>query len=254
MVLLIGGHIRSGTLLLRELCNSHPEMAVTNEFNIFSGLGKTYSEHSRILLKRLWGRAIRNKTRWRWHLHSFTFGARYLFNLRRLRNGLIDVKAIESTLKSIFPEVSIVGDKTPSYVFLLDEFAGSCGISCVIIFRDCRDVTSSVLERVRAKWHKGPWSQTVDTAEKVAKRWVHSIELMERHKEKIYIVRYEDLVREPRRELEALGRWIGVDSAGFPKEIIRDDSVGKHKTGLTDEQLKTVMEIAGPTMARLGYV
>jgi Sulfotransferase family len=189
MVLIIGGHIRSGTLLLRNLCNSHPEMAITNELNFFSSLGETYREHSRRSIKRLWRQTIRNKTRWKWNLHSCNFGSLYLFKLRRYRDHLIDVKAIESTLQSIFPEARIIGDKTPSYVFLLDKLVVINGLRCLIIFRDCRDVTSSVLERVRAKWHRNPWSQTVDTAEKVAKRWVYCIEPMDRHKEKIHIIR-----------------------------------------------------------------
>jgi hypothetical protein len=242
--------VRSGTTLLRSLCNGHPEMAITDEFKFFSGLGQTYREHGRRLIKRLWRQTLRNKTRWKWNLDSCTFGVRYLFNLHRHRNHLIDVQAIESTLQSIFPEARIIGDKTPSYVFLLDKLVMITGLRCLIIF----DVTSSVLERVRAKWNKRAWSQTVDTAEKVAKRWVRSIEFMESHKEQIHIIRYEDLVREPRRELEALARWLGVEFAGFPKERIRDNSIGKYKNGLTDEELKTVMEIAGPTMARLGYV
>jgi hypothetical protein len=190
-------------------------------------------------------------------LSRYVFAARYLFNLPRHQNGLIDVAAIEFTLRSIFPEARIIGDKTPNYVFLLDEFAEASGLSCLIIYRDCRDVTSSTLERVRAKWHRNPWSQIIDTAEKIVRRWVRSIELMERHKSRIHIIQYEALVQEPRRELEALARCLDVDSSGFSENVIsriRRTSIGKYKTGLTDEELKTVMQIAGPTMVRLGYI
>jgi hypothetical protein len=248
LVLLIGGHIRSGTTLLRNLCNSHPEMAITNEFSYFFDLEKTYMEHSLLLIKRLWRKTITKR-----QLHNCAFGANYLFNLRRHRNGLIDVKAIESTLRTIFPEARIVGDKTPWYMFSLDKFVATNGLSCLIVYRDCRDVTSSTLEKVRTQWRNQP-TQHIDTAEKVAKRWVHCIEIMERHKDKIHIIRYEDLVREPRRELEVLATWLGVDPAGFPEELIRDNSIGKYKTGLTDEELKRVMDIAGLAMARLGYI
>lgn len=64
----------------------------------------------------------------------------------------------------------------------------------------------------------------------------------------------KDLIQQPERELEALGNWLGVDPSGFPKELILDDSIGKYKSGLTDEELTDVMKIAGPTMARLRYV
>jgi hypothetical protein len=258
MVLFIGGHIRSGTTLLRNLCNSHPEAAITDEFNYFSGLGKTYLEHRRILLKVFLGKTIEtNRTRLKWHLRNFIFVVRYLSKMRRYREGLIDVAAIEATLRSIFPEARIVGDKTPRYVFSLDELAGKGQLSGLIIFRDCRDVTSSTLERVRTRWGKKSWKQTVDTAEKIARRWVRCIALMEHHKDKVHIIRYEDLVQEPRRELRALGEWLGIDSSGFSESMIRsirNTGIGKYKTGLSEEELKTVMEIAGPTMARLGYI
>ncbi len=257
MVLLIGGHVRSGTTLMGNLCNSHPEIALTNEFNYFSGLGKTCAEHSRLLLKRLWWKTIDSRIGLAGHLRNYAFVARYLFKMRRYRDGVIDVEAIELILRGIFPKARIVGDKTPNYMFLLDKFAATNGLSCLIVFRNCGDVASSTLDRVRTKWYKHSWSQTINTAEKVAKRWVRCIEIMERHRDKIHIIRYEDLVQQARRELEGLGKWLGVDPAGFSESMIcsiRNTSIGKYKSGLTDEELKTVMEVAGPTMARLGYL
>jgi Sulfotransferase family len=254
MVLLIGGQVRSGTTLLGRLCNSHPEITLTNEFGYFYGLGeKTYAEQSRLLLKELWEK-IREGNLWDSDMYAFVL--LYLIRMRRYRDGLINIAAIEATLRSIFPKASIVGDKGAGYVFELDRFVVTKGLTCLIIFRDCRDATSSTLESVRTKWRKNSWTQTIDTAEKIAKSWVRSIEVMERHKDKIHIIRYEDLVREPRRELEALARWLGVESSGFSERAIRsirDTSIGKYKTGLTNAELKTVIEIAGPTMARLGY-
>lgn len=257
MVLLIVGHIRSGTTLLRNLCDSHPKIALTSELNYFSGLGKTYGENSLILLNRLWGKTINSRMSLRWHVRYYAFVVCYLFKIGRYRKGLIDVAAIEATLQSIFPKASIVGDKTTNYLFLLDEFVAVSGLSFLIIFRDCRDVISSTLERVRTKWRKQPWAKKIDTAEKIAKRWVHCIEIMERHKDKIHIIRYEDLVQDPRRELEALAKWLEADATGFSEHVIRrisNSSIGKYKTGLTNEELKTVMKIAGTTMARLGYL
>src|SRR5574341_1371612 len=101
MVLIIGGHMRSGTTLLRKLLNSHPEIAITSELNYFSGLGKTYEENFLILLKSLWGKTTNNnRMRLKWHFRNYTFVARYLFKMRKYREGLIDVAAIESTLRS----------------------------------------------------------------------------------------------------------------------------------------------------------
>ncbi len=53
MVLLIGGHQRSGTTLLKNICNYHPDITVMSEFGIFHGLGEPYWTYKlRILHKR----------------------------------------------------------------------------------------------------------------------------------------------------------------------------------------------------------
>jgi hypothetical protein len=77
--------------------------------------------------------------------------------------------------------------------------------------------------------------------------------MMERHRAWVYAVRYEDLVREPKRELAALAGRLGIDPDGFPANWLREDRVGKHMRGLTAEELASVMHIAGPTLERLGY-
>jgi hypothetical protein len=256
MVLIIAGHIRSGTTLLRNLCNSHPDIAVTNELKYFAGLNKSFADHSRILIARLWGKAITGDS-FQIQRENYAFACRYLFNLLRSRDGVtISAAAMEKALMGAFPRARIVGDKTPEYVFSLDKLANTEAFSCLVIFRDSRDVVSSTLHRVRTKWRGRSWTVSVDTPEKVAARWVRSIENIERNRDIIHIIRYEDLIREPRTELERLGRWLGVDPQGFPVEEvtrIRENSIGKYKTGLTSDELDAVMKITSPAMERLGY-
>jgi hypothetical protein len=83
--------------------------------------------------------------------------------------------------------------------------------------------------------------------------WVQSIEAMERHRDHLYCIRYEDLVRQPQLELNTLAGWLGVRPDGFPAHLVHDASVGKHRAGLTPVELEQVMEVAGPTLARMGY-
>ena len=182
---------------------------------------------------------------------------RYLGKLRRYRPGTIDLPAVEAALREIFPRAGIVGDKMPDYVHQLDMLAPTSGLASVVIYRDCRDVTSSHLKLARTSWRNQRWIQNQDTAEKVATRWVAAIETMEKQRDGIHIIRYEDLVREPSRELAILAEWLGVNPAGFPIRNIRsvrDDGIGKHREGLSEQELEAVMDIAGPAMARLGYV
>jgi hypothetical protein len=161
---------------------------------------------------------------------------------------------IEAVLKNIFGGARIVGDKYPGYIFQLDKLAVTEGLSCLIIYRDCRDVTSSSLKEARTTWRDQRFAKRFDTAGKAARQWVDAIESMERHIDQLHVIRYEDLVTAPIQELELLGKWLSVDPGGFPAHIIRDASVGKYKSGLSDNELAAVMEIAGPTMARLGYL
>ena len=77
--------------------------------------------------------------------------------------------------------------------------------------------------------------------------------LTDRHRDTLCVMRYEDLIKDKDRELKVLGEWLGVDPAGFDAEMIRDTSIGKYENGLSDEDLRMVMDIAGPTMAKMGY-
>jgi hypothetical protein len=111
-----------------------------------------------------------------------------------------------------------------------------------------------MLRKLRGRWRDLPMAQKLDTPGKVAQAWVLAIQAMEKHRQKVYSIRYEDLVREPRRTLNALAHWLDVDPAGFRDSLVRDTSVGKYRTGLTASELAEVNEIAGPTLARLNYL
>jgi hypothetical protein len=73
------------------------------------------------------------------------------------------------------------------------------------------------------------------------------------YKDKLHIIRYEDLIQQPHHEFEGLGRWLGVDPSGFSDKLIQDTSIGKYQKGLSEEEVATVMETAGATMTRYGY-
>lgn len=259
MVLIICGHQRSGTTLLRRLCDRHPDMTITMEVGIFIPYNRHYTLYCLRMLRR-WLQ-VRNRplnssyTQKSWiRLRNLTFLIRYLFRMSGYWKDKIGLQAIEAGLRGILPPSDIIGDKYPDYVYSLDKLIEIKGLRCLIIYRDCRDVTSSALQMARTKWRNKQFSKKLDTAEKVAKRWVLAIELMERHSDKSYAIRYEDLIQQPERELEGIGSCLNVDSKGFPAHIIRGTSIGKYKIGLTDSELEMVMRVAGPTMARLGYV
>jgi len=265
MVFVITGHQRSGTTLVAKLFNAHPEIRVTGEFGNFLCLGQTYPRYRRRLIKRWGGIALRDwplsvsfagKGAHRtviWENNRFVY--RYLRAVRSRRAPAISGKTIESVLRELFPGAKAVGDKYPEYILGLDDLASDNALSPLAIYRDCRDVTSSTLRKARTEWRKMPvFVRRVNTAEKVACRWVRAIEAMERNSEKVYRVKYEDLVQESETVLGDLSRWVEVDPAGFEITRISSRSIGNYRNGLTKDELTTVMEIAGPTMERLGYL
>lgn len=154
----------------------------------------------------------------------------------------------------MYPQVKIVGDKRTMYHSYLPQLAGIDGLSGIIIYRDGRDVTSSFLHMARTSWKNQTWTKQFNSAAAVARRWVQHIELMEQYGGKYFIMRYENLVQEPRAELAALGSWLGVSPDGFSIANVKAASIGKYNENLTAVELADVLEIAAPTLLRYGYI
>jgi hypothetical protein len=258
MAILIGGHQRSGTTLLRNLCDRHPEMSVTGEFANFLWVGNHFWRYRRSLTRR-WREKHPTLSKGdgppppsEWRTADFLEG--YLNHLRRPAFSRVDSRAIEGALENLLPDARLVGDKYPDYVFHLSRFAGDDTLKCVMIYRDGRDVASSVAERVRTTWKGKHFVGKFDTVEKVAGRWVKSIRLMETWREGIHVMRYEDLVSKPRKTLRRLARFLDVDPRGFHPRSIRCDRIGKHLEGLSRGELDRFLRTAGATLERLGYL
>lgn len=252
-VLLIGGHVRSGTTLVRQLCNAHPDMAITHELRCFAAPEESYGAHARYILDDCLKRAKRLPHE---AIPRFRLTSRYLWRLRMHydnRAGGVQAMAVEAALRDLFPGTRIVGDKTPLYVFHLARLVKKPQLSILVVVRDARDVVNSTLERVKnGRW--GTYWHNIDTHEAVAQRWVRAMLETERHREQVQVIRYEDLVREPANELNRLAAWLNVNADGFRVNLIRNSSIGKYKEHQTQQEVDKIMQVAGPLMERFGYV
>ncbi|VAW34844.1 hypothetical protein MNBD_CHLOROFLEXI01-616 [hydrothermal vent metagenome] len=259
MPLIISGHQRSGTTLLRRLCDAHPQMKVANEFGCFADVGHSvgHALKARLgqwrLVNGRWAFDSRFANQPRRHGYNLRFTLSYWRHLLRFSQGDVTITAVTQALQAQLGETAVIGDKLPQYLPLLPSFLSNDSVKVIIIYRDCRDVTSSFLEKVRTVWRTRPWAGDVDTAEKIAYKWVESIELMERLSDQIYIIQYEKLVNQPASRLADLGAWLRIDPAGFNPHSVKATKVGKHQQGLTKEELADVWTVAGSTMTRLGY-
>jgi hypothetical protein len=243
---------------MARLCSRHPQIGLTFELQNFAALDTSYWGHLRRLRKNWYVRGmLRNAHRhspWPARFGSAVFLARYSLGLLPHAGQPIGVAQIEGVLRGLFPGAALVGDKYPRYVFQLDRLVMEPAMRRVIIFRDGRDVVQSVLAKVRGSWRNTRLAHEFDTVEKIAAMWVRSIEAMEKHRQHLYCIRYEDLARQPHVELEALAAWLGLRPDGFQSRLVHDASVGKYRAGLTPDELTRVMDVAGPTLARLGYL
>lgn len=258
MALVIAGHARSGTTLLAQLCNQHPEIRVTMEFQNFRALNVGYVGHVRGLRMNWYYRGYLGRTSrlvpLREKLPSAWFLGGYLLRLLPHAGGPIGVREVENVLHALLPGAPVVGDKFPRYIFQLDDLAREPGLQVLVIYRDARDVVSSTLKQVRTVWRDRPIWKDLHTAGQVARDWVLAIQAMERHRKQIYCIRYEDLVHNPIKELTGLGKWLGVDPNGFATLGVRANSIGKYRSGLSAEEQEEVLENAGPTLKAMGYL
>ncbi len=258
MSFLIGGHPRSGTTLLFRLCRKHPQIGITFEFRCFANLGKRVPAYLSGLNTYWYNTGIARFLRreghglGRWTSDSFV--AKY-FLLLLLQTGVrpVDARDVEKVLHRLFRK-PLVGDKYPRYVFQLDRLCGVAGLKRVILYRDGRDVVSSYLRLIRTDPRRSRRLAAETTARRTAQQWVESIRQMEAHRGSIWIIRYEEMVRNPGPVLDGLSSYLDVSPNGFPRQEIHDSSIGKHRSGLTGAELRDVLEVAGETLARLGYL
>ncbi|MFC1976190.1 hypothetical protein ACFLXQ_07310 [Chloroflexota bacterium] len=185
MLLIISGHNRSGTTLTQRLCDSHPEIGLTNEFGGLLDVSTDIDTYTRQIIRRwwiaknrpffrgdsLWGKwcygeeisvkrtgsfaCLLGKVTRIYMLQNAYFVSRYLLKLRQDRPKLVDVSAIEAALQTIFSGSTIVGDNFPDYMYGLEELIDLDGLSCIIVYRDARDVVSDLLKRLRPRWWQG---------------------------------------------------------------------------------------------------
>lgn len=260
MAIFISGHDRSGTTLLQKLCNQHPQMMVTNEFSVFVPIGSSYPGYSSFMLRYLlhvnfkypFNQEYKILNRARFANYPLTF--RFLYQLLRSHQPQITIGDVEKALKKIDPEVEIVGDKKTIYNVLLPTLLKDSNLKGIIIYRDCRDVVSSFLQKVRTDWKNEDWTQQFKTADAAAARWVRWMNLMEQYIGELYTIRYENLVQDPANQLTALAGWLGISPQGFRGDIVEKSSIGKYNTTLTNEELSQIMTVAGPTMAKFDYI
>jgi hypothetical protein len=253
-LLMVSGHPRSGTTLLNNLCNSHPDISMTFEFKVFNNLNIPYVRHRRGVRHQWWQHRIvvlgKGKSQRRRKLDSFIFVLKYAFWLRIATHGVVTIESVRFALDRAMPHHKYVGDKFPNYSRNLSRHLRLDDMKILVIYRDCRRVVKSVFNR---DWDGVNLERFAD-ARTTSQSWVQDIETMQKYQDKVHTVRYEALLDNPQQALEELGEYLGVDPQGFDAKLIKKGKSARHQRELTDEDMEQILEVAGPTLERLGYL
>jgi hypothetical protein len=257
MAFIIGGHQRSGTTMLFYLCRRHRDLGLTGEFRCFDRLDVPFAQHVQGLQTRWYRKSflwrIGRRQPWIFKAGGGIFLTLYLSKLRAtVGDRKVCARDVEETLRWIFRK-PLVGDKYPRYVFKLDTLSAVPDLKRIIIYRDARDVVSSFLYMLRTKWKDFPMAKKNPTAATIAAKWVEAIGQMERNRDSLLTIRYEEFVRNPAAGIVPLAEYLGIDPEGFRIQLVHDRSIGKSEQGLTPQERSAVLEVAGKTLARLGY-
>ena len=251
---IIGGHPRSGTTLLAELCNSHPDIGVTFEYRSFRNIGKRYSEYRRHLRRDFVQRPIlREPGKYRRIVKSFLLHYRFTRSVRKYADHQVNLQAVVRAYGDVFQR-SVVGDKWPAYIFNLQALTSLADLKRIIIYRDCRDVALSAVKMATTAWPDDRLGGQLDTVQKATMRWVEAMRQLEEYEDNVHTIRYETLVQQPQQTLTRLGEYLQVDPGEFQSQMIHSRSVGKHKGELSEEQLKQIETIAGSLLEKYGYL
>lgn len=295
----IVGLSRSGTTLMRHILDRHPEIAICPENHFMGHLAPcegvryklrrfgdlTRDENVHRAVAFLYAGGLERASRWRSQSALWTWLARRVprdeFTDRLLRSDRSE-RAVFSAVMDAYADRQgkrIKGEKTPAhlrYVPTLLKWYPSGRV--VHIMRDPRAIFSSEVRRRRSSPGGVPYRllarvrpllvafvllETTVTWAESARRWRrYRREFPDRYR----MVRFERLVRDPEREIEAICRFLGV---GFHRHMLEQEvvSMGAHlgqqgiDTGAADRWRSSLPSLAnrwfwallGKDLTALGY-
>ena len=190
------GCSRSGTTLLQTLIASHPEVTTFPETNFFlppdaGNIRAKIEGLLKILTKKDLKKTLLNP--------PFSYEKRVKTYL-----SILDRITLQKRNKKIWVE------KTPRHIFNVDVINQYVPKALVVyIIRDGREVVSSIVKRAK-EYGKQFKYQDIDYAIEL---WNKSTRIIEKRRgaENGYIIKYEDMVNEPKKTMLKLGNFVHLD-------------------------------------------
>lgn len=254
----IGGNGRSGTSMLQDLLCRHPEIAGGPEF--------TFTKHILLLHKQMTKEKFLERNAGYYDKTALDEQFRSFY------------RSFFETLEQKHPTAAYVSEKTPDNIDVLSDLLTLFPESkFIFVYRDGRDVVLSnrtVFQRAPEQFDPSHF-----TLERLSKRWKETIDLRRNVpaelNERIFDVRYEELVRSPEKVLgnietflslsasidphsgDLKANTIHVDDVWYTKEqreqSVSTQHVGKWKTGLNIMERWTVQAYMAHHLDLMGY-
>jgi hypothetical protein len=267
IMILIVGVGRSGTTLIREILNKHPNVNIAPETSFYNRLWA-----SRKLLGSI--KIRHNVPKWLYYLlfHSHDPSMEnYKFLLFDLVSDFENnpPHSYEEMFQRILEKFAksknkrIYGEKTPNHIFYIDHIKKRIPKTKIIVtIRDPRAVTSSMIKR----------GDLYNKAYQPAIEWYIGMEkifkLLEFHREDLFIIKYEDLIDDSYTVIKDLCKFLNIEfyeDMLIPEETntsfkelkgrkgIYKDAKEKWREILSKDDIKTVERICSNLMKEFGY-
>jgi hypothetical protein len=262
---LAAGTPRSGTTLLQQILMAHPRGTSISETHFF----EEAPDDDLIFNPETTGESLYEALKEETHVQVLTkiLNPEELETLRDQSTNRIDlfIRILDHYAQTEDADYWV--EKTPTHLMEFPRIFGQIDdLKGLIIVRDPRDTCSSLLDK--------PW--THDDIESNAKRWlgdnVLAGMLAEECPERIALVRYHELVTEPRAVITDICDHLEIEfheNMLHPEEHaeeltfrweewkdnnyrpINDSAIGKYKKKLSDEQVNTVVSLTAPVSNEL---
>jgi hypothetical protein len=256
---------RSGTKLLRDMLNRHPDVALFPvESHFFPHFSKRISNYGDFLNRQNFIKFYAHIERTMFFKNMVSRGLvitenRWFANLAGPTYGHV-LKALFESYGQL-TGCSVVGDKTPAYItevpLILEHLPDA---RFVHIVRDPRDYVLSI---------RKAWNQDLMRATQLWKQSIRKFHVDLRNRCADYCeVRYEDLLLNTNDSLFRVCNFLELDFheemtvLEQPSENLGDargaasivkTNFGKWKTQLTDAEVRSIESIAGLLMSEFGY-
>ena len=192
----IGGAARSGTTLLQNILDSHPEINGGPEFLHIPDI---------IYLRNRFKTSLDKD-----YLEYYCNQSEVDAEIVRLIDRFLTPKITDNPVRYL-------SEKTPDNILVFQELAELFPRAKFIgIFRDPRATIASLLEVGNRALNKGKYPPKFAKNTKLAGGYVKKcmeagLEAVKRHPDRVHTVKYEDLVMNPEQELVTLCGFLGID-------------------------------------------